>query len=1126
MSPISGRIGRIFQRKDLNDRTPPKALYDDLESAHESITRKTSSTRSREYSRVYQSDENMRLSILTPAHLSGLNPTAKERVRSIALAFDPQSSPALMQDQTYAKIGRATTQSLKSEMLAYQHNGHSAPSTRPSSGIDEPSQWQTVMSEIGWEDMSDQDPGIQCPLPIAQRLPRYQKPSDASSFYKSDLQSFSHRLQITGSDTVDEIIHRYLPNTSGANRRETIGYKSEAHQPTKPTSTGADLFGHERLENLNQFAWSPCSSETDPHESNRVLEVSSHDGLHDMLPLSAMDTGERASINRDRPYGDTHKALQLATELYSNTKNAPHGGRDFHSSIESSKLAGDLTFLKSHQSKAAEAYPDRETNRFSGFISDGVSSRPMSQAELEDSLGSFVRSALRQSDLTNASGRLDRITNQDADGNVVPHAAIAALGQRVEDVVTDVETSTTPGSFYQRAQSDDRHDLANALPETSIFHARKKTPPGLFGRFAFGPFKNSREQERLSLTRKNSRLVQAAAAAGVREYGRLGRAMAGSPEQYRETNRGDCNDTPAAMSPFILSKKISGNVSDVKGFREEPYEPSVASENISLIRDDAFRHSVHPRYNHSWFLIKDQVTGSMAMIPNHISQENYRMPVQNSIHPVYKTSGLESRQQYHHPKPLPKTHQRPISSSPRMDPSGIALYDRAHDQPLTTQEKRMNRDLTTSDFSRSSTNSDGSYDKNNAAGLSCSISRAGSPSGGDIDPPFQQTTRRQASSTWLSTVSEGQSGTPYLPDRISSFAKTTVTGRNGNLTGTPDGTGARETGSSLADGSSPGGGLSLSPRLDFSSPAMPQSPPEIEAHTPRLGDDSALYAYHRQLGSAGPPTSSKTRGKGDFFDTSRPPVKKNIFGEMLSGKKSPSQELFAKGLQTEDPSPENINPQDRLELEDQSQYNNGMVQRPTIKCFDFGGKTEVKWQDYLPLQVPRRESLEVHELYKIERQGEASLIVQGQREDGFRDQLPELIGLTKETEFLDPGDRKTKSFDRLGVGSQSRTPSPLLRHAISPDDPPRLYDNICKPSAATQARHKRYSRLWALLCIFIPFLGPIYGHGYLDKIMLWHSAGGITGFRRQEKLFVLVYSYITFAAVLVALAITMVIVSK
>lgn len=53
------------------------------------------------------------------------------------------------------------------------------------------------------------------------------------------------------------------------------------------------------------------------------------------------------------------------------------------------------------------------------------------------------------------------------------------------------------------------------------------------------------------------------------------------------------------------------------------------------------------------------------------------------------------------------------------------------------------------------------------------------------------------------TVDGGSDDEMQLPNRKGSFAKVTVLGDRGNLTGTPQGTGTREVGSSLADESSP-----------------------------------------------------------------------------------------------------------------------------------------------------------------------------------------------------------------------------------------------------------------------------------------------------------------------------------
>ena len=72
--------------------------------------------------------------------------------------------------------------------------------------------------------------------------------------------------------------------------------------------------------------------------------------------------------------------------------------------------------------------------------------------------------------------------------------------------------------------------------------------------------------------------------------------------------------------------------------------------------------------------------------------------------------------------------------------------------------------------------------------------------------------RKDQSSAWVST-DEDANGDAFVDEcaRHGSFSQMVPAGPKANVTGTPQGTGAREVGSSLANASSPNGELSSSP---------------------------------------------------------------------------------------------------------------------------------------------------------------------------------------------------------------------------------------------------------------------------------------------------------------------------
>ena len=183
------------------------------------------------------------------------------------------------------------------------------------------------------------------------------------------------------------------------------------------------------------------------------------------------------------------------------------------------------------------------------------------------------------------------------------------------------------------------------------------------------------------------------------------------------------------------------------------------SSNVSALRTVAtgqvLVHPAHPRYQHSWTLLQDAQVGNLVLTPEYTGTGVF--PDRNN--------------QYQHPTRLSPGHDNPFSISPPLiRPSPRAAYNLGETAPpLPPRNPRRLR-------------------SRNATG----------------DAPERKVTHMD-DGDWVSTVDETTSynGEDLEPVRQGSFAKVAIVGRSGNVTGTPEGTGAREVGSSLADASSP-----------------------------------------------------------------------------------------------------------------------------------------------------------------------------------------------------------------------------------------------------------------------------------------------------------------------------------
>lgn len=212
------------------------------------------------------------------------------------------------------------------------------------------------------------------------------------------------------------------------------------------------------------------------------------------------------------------------------------------------------------------------------------------------------------------------------------------------------------------------------------------------------------------------------------------------------------------------------------------------------------RQPPHPRYAQSWNVLRDERTGSTLLLPED----------QN-----------EARNDYHHPPPF--------NSSPLSLEREYGLPDLPHDEsvPMTRPIFGFNslgRDPSLASHSASCSGDDSSFLE--MASRSEQARKHESP----------KLSRKDQSSAWVSTDEDGN-GDIFVDEcvRHGSFAQMVSAGPKGNITGTPQGTGAREVGSSLANASSPKGGLLSSPYLGLSPVA------------PVAGIESAKKSYRRTI---------------------------------------------------------------------------------------------------------------------------------------------------------------------------------------------------------------------------------------------------------------------------------------
>ena len=925
---------------------------------------------------------------------------------------------------------------------------------------------------------------------------------------------------------------------------------------------------------LDDFAWSPRSSEdgqgvpdplTQAQDSVGVKSHTLNDGSHTNLGVST--SGENTSSSPES-YGNTQNLLQLSSSGVSNIFPASDPSHAPSTSIGSSKFAGDLLLPTTSWGVANRQRSVHSISRLSGIVTDGKTSRPMSEAELSDSLSSIMLGGLPKGSSISNTSIQSKSKAAVVDKLWLPRrAATMKLSQHLS------ESNQSIGLGSSRAGSSEIH--AHPTPQnpgregrqelhrgTSSSKLRESTPPGLFGRRA-AALAEEPSSLRPTLFRQNSRLAQAAAAAGIKQDGRLGRAMAGSPEREWATE----TDAIRSEKPTRLLQLDSMTGSSLADNSDSGDLSSAdqSQQNVIQVEKRMFvQYPSHPRYNQSWSLIKNLGTGDTNILPDYVSGEGSRLPNVRASPETRSFTNPGPSPHYRHPKPLPKDHQHPLSSSPVMTPFGIELQQIGHTDGLTTQQKRAEMARTESEYS-CATDDDWRIPSQRG-----SVLRAHDAADSELEASLRlPTLRHHLSETWLSTVSEAQSADLSPQPRISSFAKITMFGRKGNVTGTPEGRGAREVGSSLADNSSPAANFSSSPPVFSNSPPVNQLSPITDIATPPPKPESAVKAFHSHLAKR----SGLPVGVGGYEEQNSPHGQ-DLFGYMISPKvkqmtslwaTSPSSDAHGRklkkrshrdqeefGPRSAEPRSSNVTLSTHYVAQGQSLLGpslTGIIHPPDER-------EEVNWLKYLPAIGSKNNSRRRSSSSESEGRLRAAPTAQKtsalkhpkhSTQHKFRNAEDSLATQADETQDLEKGGtRGVEKEARHNMRSASSLPNHLeydeteynntptpgfdsssprfnrsaqsMLRSVSP----RLHSIPCAPDVAKLKKQKRCSRLWALVCLLVPFLGPLYGHGYLDGIMSWHSNGEIQKFCTWEKTAVLTYSYTFLVAVLVTLVLIMI----
>ena len=1171
MATITSKLGKIFKRREGDSKTPSRALYDDLESAHESITRKTSSTNTAalSWTRLSSQAPSPMSEDRMPSHsLTVIAPTVPPR--RLASLPKPSQRRLVHTGQRFEyplhRVGRVdTSDDTGYDLPSCNRLSSDLPLPARQSSNEAGSQWQTTVSET--PDGRSQVAGYQRRLLQSEEtVSQLQMPSFGSGSNMpctGSSPSFEHE----GDDTVDRIYQRCTQHKS-SHVRQGISMQSTVWQRTTNTAgtPSINLPGPEKMvlipesssrvvqagqpysnehvvpahgenyddptQSLHQFAWSPCPSDLDDHDS--LQEFCIRDQY-------AKTTGDLNSTRKSEDalsagsYDNTQALLELPSSHQSGNTAGSSDSRLLlsSSSVGTSKAAGDL-ILPCPNRAAFEREPDsHESSRISGIIFDGRSSRAMSEVELEESLSVFMRSVLGSSATGDAGKEQVSDAEMKESHNIVHQASSAAQGHRVGDLTIGKGRNNFHCLSFNEDANTDLYStpLQQASPALLGHQDGGSNSSGSYKKVL--PVLKDTVMEHDRLPHPKTSQVAYAAIAGMENHSRSKDSLDTSPKQGWVTQFG------YPTEHTLPEKQPSDEMTSSNNFDNDLDICHIATSASSspTNRSHSQQQILFPRYNDSWSIVRNLRTDSLVMFRDYVLKEGRRLPNSNANFHPQRPESLGHRGHYQHPKPLPSSHPHPSTSSLHMSPSHVHLGGQhgksmKHFQGMQTASK-----FSDTEFSESS------IERNPTSHAEVSQQPLAAVYHDEKSERERSNHLRAPSYLWPNPTSEEQTSGPSMRLRADSLTTTVTLDRRGNPIDTSAGLWAQETGSSLANRSSLQEGSSSSSVVTLGSLSLQKHFSTSDGVISSTKGNSAIDMFHQKLENNTAHGGVETIHKLAFLSDSLGGVarygKRRCMSKSIFRSIGPSQNTQDGEM---DWNMRLVDTDRNIWASNSGSLKSGLaVQKESRKRIErFENFEDSTWQAYLPPLGPTtrlndRTTLADKSEEHSTITGYINSLTRGRVGRYTSEQRPNSNDLEKNA-VIERKATDRECFDKVDNGkrvSEARYVPPASHNPLSRSThgsphylKPRLYDHFNTPDASMKARHRYYSRLWALICFVLPFLGPLYGHGYLDKVMSWHSDGAIEGFRKQEKLAVLLYSYLIFVGCLIALSITMVVISR
>lgn len=900
-------------------------------------------------------------------------------------------------------------------------------------------------------------------------------------------------------------------------------------------------------EGIDEYLWSPAPSvdgEEAPsaphtpiprHRPSDALRASPNSGL-----ASDFHGGPSRSISQD----DEHIHYRSGWPGNPGVMDSPLPHIDVLIPAGIFNLDSHLDFLSSSQqaSTMGSREPSSMLFRYSGIITDGASSRPMSKIELEEgvlhSLEDRRKTALSMPNSMNSSIQMDRSTGfQQIHGEHEPNAGSEVFPfDRVQNPTADAGPG---GSQTSSSLSTDRyggnlssHKARLGIHELPISRTRCHTPLLLFGKSAISGPGRSNPMLSPALGSATSVFDQNVRATRTKEPGRLPMALNSSDEQDWETVSAETEAHTHAFDSIAFDVKIHSSLTDNSDSGSLPLSKEMPYPLHSFKSHPILQPPVHPRLNYSFMLLKNSQTGDLVQVPEYKDASGTFLPNNNVSSQL--VSSIRANSAYQHPSPLRFEHTHPLTSLPPIIRSIKPSVISGENIRGAVQQNYLESELSRSGLSEEVLGVKEKQSRNPLYKPTQDLIHIPRPAL-NYDQCVMDSNEQSPcqSSAWFSTVSKVTSTEPSLHEDGGNLTKAMARDGRGHMVSTPEQIPNRKVGSSLADASSPGANFSSSPvplanSLIQSLDTLPSLGQRLHKqgiqHVSEFGSQLVLASFHKSL------------AKSSSCEDSGTPT---------SEIEDHSRSYSACGLRLQHCKPSPRRSRSSSESSSRLMDSPSVRKASAIKLLPSDGDAQQINSSRFLLRNPFLHMDEESSQYS---HNQRNLIERRVRQPNVDDASIEISTTPSSTgsrpfvrdrvvhtdvpsPILDhPVYGRERPWNRIAPGPHRSRPPPkplgpaFLLRPVARAESPHLHRIPHPPTAELLERHILLSRIYLVPSMMVPPIALLYGHGYMDGLMRLHTVGGIKGFRTTEKTIALCWGYGLSAICIFAVIIAMVLI--